>query len=42
MSRSDVVIVGIFSIGIFGSFTDYVCSKIIERYIRKRGIFYEK
>ena len=42
MSRSDVVIVGIFSIGIFGSFTDYVCSKVIERYIRKRGIFYEK
>ena len=25
MSRSDVVVVGIFSIGIFGSFTDYVC-----------------
>ena len=42
MSRSDVVIVGIFSIGIFGSFTDDVCSKVIERYIRKRGIFYEK
>ena len=42
MSRSDVVIMGIFSIGIFGSFTDYVCSKVIERYIRKRGIFYEK
>ena len=31
MSRSDVVIMGIFSIGIFGSFTDYVCSKVIER-----------
>lgn len=42
MSRSDVVVVGIFSIGIFGSFTDYVCSKVIERCIRKRGIFYEK
>lgn len=42
MSRSDVVLVGIFSIGIFGSVTDYICSVLIERYIKKRGIFYEQ
>lgn len=42
MSRSDIVVVGIFSIGFFGSFTDYICSQIIKKYIKKRGIFYEE
>lgn len=41
MSRSDIVMVGIFSIGIFGSVTDYICSKIVEKYIEKRGVFHE-
>lgn len=42
MSRSDVIVVGIFSIGIFGVFMDYLCSKIIEKYMKKRGVFYEQ
>lgn len=42
MSRSDIVIVGIFSIGIFGSLTDYIFSKIAERYIKKRGVLYNE
>lgn len=41
MSRSDVVIVGILSIGVFGSVTDYICSKVVERYIKRRGVFHE-
>lgn len=42
MSRSDIIIVGIFSIGIFGSATDYLCSKFVEKCIKKRGISHEK
>lgn len=42
MSRPDIVIVGIFSIGIFGSATDWVCSKVIGKIIEKRGIFHGK
>ncbi len=41
MSRSDVIVVGILSIGIFGSVTDYICSKAIEKYIKRRGVFHE-
>lgn len=41
MSRSDIVVVGILSIGIFGSFTDWLCSKIIGKCIEKRGVFHE-
>ena len=40
MSRSDVIMVGIFAIGIFGSLTDYICSKLVGRYIAKRGMLY--
>ena len=41
MSRSDVIVVGILSIGIFGSVTDFICSKVVERCIRNRGVYHE-
>lgn len=42
MSRSDIIIIGILSIGIFGIFTDYIFSNIIKIFLKKRGFFNEQ
>lgn len=43
ISRSDIVVVGILSIGILGIFTDYLFENIIGKYLKKRkGNFYER
>lgn len=38
LSRIDIVIIGILSIGIFGSITDSILAKIIDNFLKKRGV----
>ena len=43
ISRSDIVIVGILSIGIVGMFTDYIFNIFMRRYLKRReGSLYER
>lgn len=38
LSRIDIVIIGILSIGIFGTLTDGILEKIINNFLKKRGV----
>ena len=43
ISRSDIVVVGILSIGVLGMITDYIFSIFIDKYLKKRkGSLYER
>ena len=43
ISRSDIVIVGILSIGVVGVFTDYIFTNFMNRYLnRRKGNLYER
>lgn len=43
ISRSDIVVVGILSIGIVGVFTDYIFTNFMNRYLKKgKGNLYER
>jgi sulfonate transport system permease protein len=43
ISRSDIVVVGILSIGFLGMITDYIFSIFTDKYLKKRkGSLYER
>lgn len=43
ISRSDIVVVGIFSVGLLGLATDYIFSILVKRYLKeRRGKVYER
>ncbi len=42
LSRSDIVLVGIISIGVFGSLTDIGLSRLMKKFLEKRGIINEE
>ncbi|WP_300360675.1 ABC transporter permease [Fusobacterium sp.] len=38
LSRIDIVVIGILSIGIFGSISDFIVEKVINKFLKRRGV----